>query len=256
MAIRVTDDFTMMTFVAIYFGVFLMQQTSDSFTHAYCVVPWQDLSASGEFYRLLTGPFLHDDWEHLAANICGLVAMGRLNAPFGTGKVVIMYLMCGLCAALGSSVLTGRSVGASGAIFGCTGMLVAHLRRHADTLTEEGREMWKRIGIVRFGGLVIWFVENIAKAGGAGHGCADASDEDDASDTEKMIQDLIGRQFGFKSESRTDHFAHTVGFLAGFLLAWVMGPNIEIKYFGMVAVDRPLCSSRSSLARRDPYVES
>ena len=81
----------------------------------------------GEYYRLLTGIFLHGNILHLGFNCYALYIIGsQIESFLGKGKYFIIYLFSGLMGALFSMIFGGgvASIGASGAIFGLMGSLV------------------------------------------------------------------------------------------------------------------------------------
>ena len=81
--------------------------------------------ASGEWYRLLTGAFLHVNLTHIGFNMVALYFGGRLLEPaIGTTRFVFLYLASLFAGALGALLLSGPdqlTIGASGAIFGVFG---------------------------------------------------------------------------------------------------------------------------------------
>lgn len=82
---------------------------------------------AGQYYRLLTGIFLHADLIHLFCNCYALYVIGpQIESFFGRIKYIIIYLFSGLTGALLSITLSGStgSIGASGAIFGLMGALL------------------------------------------------------------------------------------------------------------------------------------
>lgn len=89
--------------------------------------------ADGEYWRLLTSPFLHAGIMHLGFNMLVLYMLGpTLEMVFGHMWFLVLYLM----SALGGATLSylfldpfGASVGASGAIFGLMGALIVAGRR-------------------------------------------------------------------------------------------------------------------------------
>lgn len=81
----------------------------------------------GEYYRLITGMFLHGGIFHLLFNCYALFVIGaQLESFLGKGKYALIYLFSGFTASLLSIVFSGNtaSVGASGAIFGLMGGLL------------------------------------------------------------------------------------------------------------------------------------
>jgi len=81
--------------------------------------------ADGEWYRLLTGGFLHAGLIHIGFNMFALYVLGRLLEPaIGTPRFVALYFASLFAGALGAIALTSPgtpTVGASGAIFGLFG---------------------------------------------------------------------------------------------------------------------------------------
>jgi rhomboid protease GluP len=88
------------------------------------------LTWTGEEWRLLTSAFLHFGLVHIALNMYALYQAGALvERLFGSTRFAVIYLL----AALAGSVASGywdplrNSAGASGAIFGVYGALLAFL---------------------------------------------------------------------------------------------------------------------------------
>jgi membrane associated rhomboid family serine protease len=89
--------------------------------------------AQGQWYRLLTSMFLHQEVWHIAMNMLGLWFLGPpLEAALGRLRYSALYLLSGL----GGSALTflvsapgQASLGASGAIFGLFGATAVLMRR-------------------------------------------------------------------------------------------------------------------------------
>ena len=81
--------------------------------------------ADGEWYRLLTGGFLHAGAIHLLFNMFALYILGRLLEPgIGTPRFLALYfasLFAGSFGALALSDPLQVTVGASGAVFGIFG---------------------------------------------------------------------------------------------------------------------------------------
>jgi membrane associated rhomboid family serine protease len=82
---------------------------------------------SGEWWRLFTSVFLHGDLGHLATNAgIGLLLLGLVMGRYGTG----VGLLAAYLAGVGGNVATWlvysdghRSLGASGMVTGCLGLL-------------------------------------------------------------------------------------------------------------------------------------
>jgi len=81
----------------------------------------------GEYYRLLSGAFLHADIFHIFFNMYALYVLGsQAEGFFGKFKFLAIYLFSAITASLLSILLNidGVSVGASGSIFGILGALL------------------------------------------------------------------------------------------------------------------------------------
>ena len=129
--------------------------------------------AAGEYWRLLTAPWLHGGVDHLVGNGIALFILGMLcEAAFGRAQFVLLYVLSGLAGSVVSlAVSVGPSVGASGAIFGLQGAAIVLFRLHRDRLLVRDR----RVGFVLLvwaiysiaGGLMEPFIDNGAHIGGA-----------------------------------------------------------------------------------------
>lgn len=82
---------------------------------------------AGQYYRLITGTFIHANIFHLFFNCYALAILGsQLESFLGKPKYLIVYLFSALIGSLFSVTFAGNyySIGASGAIFGLMGALV------------------------------------------------------------------------------------------------------------------------------------
>ncbi|MCA9379306.1 rhomboid family intramembrane serine protease [Candidatus Dojkabacteria bacterium] len=83
---------------------------------------------AGEYWRVITSLFLHADLLHIASNMFSLYLIGRIVQRYFGGKwLVSFYIITGLGGSLFSVFfLPGTpTVGASGAVFGLVGVLLA-----------------------------------------------------------------------------------------------------------------------------------
>lgn len=83
----------------------------------------------GEWWRLVTGGFLHSGITHLGFNMFALYVLGRqLEVLLGPWRFVAVYFAALFAGSLGVIVVSPLSptVGASGAIYGLFGVLVAY----------------------------------------------------------------------------------------------------------------------------------
>ena len=86
------------------------------------------LTVSGQWWRLLTCVFIHGGLLHIGFNMWCLWSLGRLaESVYGHWTFAVVYLITGLAASLASLIWNPAilSVGASGAIFGIAGALIA-----------------------------------------------------------------------------------------------------------------------------------
>lgn len=84
--------------------------------------------ANGEWWRLLSAAFLHLGILHLGVNMLGLFFGGRiLELVIGRWRFLLLYLAAGIAGSAGALYVTpdAVTVGASGAIFGVFGALLA-----------------------------------------------------------------------------------------------------------------------------------
>jgi rhomboid protease GluP len=138
---------------------------------------------AGQVWRLLTAMFLHAGVLHLLVNGWALYQLGGLvEVLFGSARLAAIYFAGGLAGSLASvawDLVSGNavpSVGASGAIFGLLGFLIAFLLRHRDRLRPEARSLllqlvfWAGINIVF--GFTVDMIDNAAHLGGLAAGLA------------------------------------------------------------------------------------
>ncbi|MER7171595.1 rhomboid family intramembrane serine protease [Streptomyces mesophilus] len=98
--------------------------------------------ADGEWYRLMTSVFAHQDFSHIAMNMLLLWFLGtHLEETLGRTRYVVLYLISGLAGnALAYLMLAADqpSLGASGAVYGLLGATVVLLRRQQQNLVPIG----------------------------------------------------------------------------------------------------------------------
>jgi rhomboid protease GluP len=136
---------------------------------------WRD----GQWWTLLTATYLHGSLLHLAFNMLWVRQLGPdVESVYGPGRVVVIYTVAGVACFLASAlwgvlIPVGApilfTVGASGAIFGLLGALVAFGRRRGGVF---GRAILQQYGfwavlMFVFGFLQPGFnVNNVGHAGG------------------------------------------------------------------------------------------
>ena len=108
--------------------------------------------AHGQWWRLFTAVFLHADFGHLASNAgFGLVLLGLAMGSFGTGNGLLAAYLAGVAGNLFAWILepTHRSVGASGMVLGCLGLLAAQ------SISRDRNNPWAKKSTVAALGAVL-----------------------------------------------------------------------------------------------------
>jgi membrane associated rhomboid family serine protease len=89
------------------------------------------IDANNEYWRLITGGFLHAGLLHIAFNMYLLWILGNMLEPtLGSGRFAALYFTALLWGSFGALLLTpdAVTVGASGAVFGLMGAAAVELR--------------------------------------------------------------------------------------------------------------------------------
>lgn len=119
--------------------------------------------SEGEWYRLVTSGFLHNDLIHIGFNMFALYFLGRLLEPaIGTVRFVGVYVASLLGGAFGALLLSpdALTIGASGAVFGIFGAaFVIARRRGVDDVARS-------IGVILLLNLAISFTNPRISLGG------------------------------------------------------------------------------------------
>lgn len=129
--------------------------------------------ANGEYWRLWTVTLVHASLPHLFFNMFALYLAGPLvETLYGSRLFLLFYLLCAAAGSIASFVFGGNApaVGASGAIFGLFGLLLAASRTHHPVIDRRGRALVGQVGMLILINLVIGFVipriDNAAHIGG------------------------------------------------------------------------------------------
>ena len=109
---------------------------ADAIAYTFQLIDWGSnvgrLTLGGQWWRLFSSMFLHGSLLHLAFNMFALWQVGCLvERIFGSVRFSVLYLLAGLAGGIASVLWNPQvnSVGASGAIFGIIGGLLAFIRR-------------------------------------------------------------------------------------------------------------------------------
>jgi rhomboid protease GluP len=126
---------------------------------------------AGELWRMGSAMFLHGSPDHLLGNLIILYILGMAcEHAFGWSQFLVLYVFAGLTGSAFSMIDGRTSVGASGAVFGAAGGLIAFFARHhsafrlRDARVASVLVVW---AIYQFGlGLLNPFIDNWAHLGG------------------------------------------------------------------------------------------
>lgn len=129
----------------------------------------------GQYYRLITSMFLHADIEHLVHNMLLLAGLGyMMENEIGHVKFFLLYILTGMGAgavSLGWKMYAGEwfvsSIGASGAVYGMLGVLLAMCLLQVNDMENVN---WQKMIIVIaysiYNGMRSQNIDNAAHIGG------------------------------------------------------------------------------------------
>ena len=112
-------------------GIFLVCMFGNSSLYVMGRLSAESILIKRDYWRIVTAMFLHSGTEHLFSNMITLFFVGAIiEKEIGHIKFVLLYLLSGICGNLLSllaKVMTvdSYSIGASGAVFGLDGALLA-----------------------------------------------------------------------------------------------------------------------------------
>ncbi len=118
------------------------------------------IAAKGEWWRIVTGTFLHGGLTHIGLNMFSLYIVGKVTEElFGRGEYLLLYLASGIAGAALSVAIhpDGLSVGASGAIFGIFGAIAGYALAHRHRLGDRFKRFMREFGAVLGLNLVLGF---------------------------------------------------------------------------------------------------
>lgn len=100
---------------------------------------WPPAIDGGEYWRLVTGGFLHVNQMHIFMNMFALWNLGRIfEKVLGSRDYVVLYMGSLLAGSLGVVIAGSAARGASGAIFGLIGALVVLYRSRGISIQQSG----------------------------------------------------------------------------------------------------------------------
>jgi rhomboid protease GluP len=132
--------------------------------------------AAGEYWRLWTVTLLHGSPLHLGFNMYALYLVGPIvERWYGSPRFLVFYLACAAAGSVASFAFGGDvpSVGASGAVFGLFGILVAANRFH-HPVDRQSRMLVRQLGVLILINIAFGFsvrgIDNAAHLGGLAAG--------------------------------------------------------------------------------------
>jgi rhomboid protease GluP len=136
--------------------------------------------AKGEWWRLVTSTFLHFGIMHLAMNMFTLYLLRRVEVLWGSGRFLVLYLICGLCGSCAGIyyhptdgdkfvVLGGASGALWGAMMSEVGWLVLN-RSHLPP--SDVRQALQNILLTLFLNVGVSMLPNVSAAAHFGGGLA------------------------------------------------------------------------------------
>ncbi len=115
---------------------------------------------TGEWWRLVTGAFLHGGLLHIGFNMYALWLFGpQIERQVGSAPFAALYGASLLWGAVAFLILVpgGAAVGASGAIFGLFGAWIAASYRIRNT--PGGRRLWQQLIVLLVINLALGFID-------------------------------------------------------------------------------------------------
>ena len=162
--------------IAVYLAMLFTSGSFESFSGEE-LVRWGGnfgpLTISGDYWRLITTGFVHANPLHILFNMWGLWSLGRLaERLFGKWQTALIYLVTGIGGALLSIAYNHErlEVGASGAIFGIAGALLAGIKfGELEMSTAEKRSTFSSLTFVIILNFAMGFggsIDNMCHLGG------------------------------------------------------------------------------------------
>lgn len=123
----------------------------------------------GELYRLVSVTLVHapgspTPWFslHLLLNMYALFIVGPVvESIWGRRMFLLFYVLCAIGGSTGSFLFSNASVGASGAIFGLVGVILAGTRAHHPMLDRRARSIVPQLGMFVIINLAFGFITSV-----------------------------------------------------------------------------------------------
>ena len=122
------------TLITVIAAAYLYDLVVGGLTNSFALPNIDYLTASGQWYRLITVALVHGGIFHLAFNLYALMVLGNpVELAFGKTKLLVIFFTSLISGSLLSTYLATPnqySVGASGAVFGLFGAFAVVSKRY------------------------------------------------------------------------------------------------------------------------------
>lgn len=162
----------------------------------------------GEWWRLIMPVFLHGNLLHIAMNSWVLMDVGPLvEEVYGSPRYLFLYILTGALGFAASSVTGHFSVGASGALMGLIGLMLAITTRRGGAYMQMVRaQLIRWVAYIFVIGLLIRGIDNAAHFGGLAAGF------------------LLGKVFADREP------VNSVERQRAYLLGWLAGLTVAVSF--------------------------
>jgi len=135
-------------------------------------MPWIALAYYSQWWRLITAVFLHGSLMHIVFNMWVIMDIGPMvEELFGSARYLFLYIATGAFGYLISSLAGHYSVGASGALLGLIGLLLASTTRSSSASSQMLRSnLIKWIIYIAIMGFMFSSIDSYAHFGGLAAG--------------------------------------------------------------------------------------
>ncbi|HEX2663531.1 MAG TPA: rhomboid family intramembrane serine protease [Candidatus Acidoferrum sp.] len=125
-----------------------------------------------EWWRLITAMFLHGGLIHIGFNMMALMQLGPpLEELYGSARYLFLYVVTGAFGFLASAAAGNFSIGASGALLGLVGLMLAVTSKRGGTYMRELRSrLISSVAILFVLGFMHMGIDNWAHGGGLAAG--------------------------------------------------------------------------------------
>jgi len=135
-------------------------------------LPWQYIVVYNQWWRLITAIFLHGSLMHIVFNMWVIMDIGPMvEEMFGSARYLFLYIATGAFGYVISSLAGHNSVGASGALLGLIGLLLASTTRSSSASSQVLRSsLIKWVIYIAIMGFMFSGIDNYAHFGGLAAG--------------------------------------------------------------------------------------